>query len=119
MKLLIDAGADVNTRDVKGKSALYLAARSCFLEGVRLLLRTGVDVDATDDFGNSALMACVGSIQDAPMETMIVNTSLFCSCKSLLDVKVNPGTQMPVCVRLTSAGRSSCEPRERLQRERS
>ena len=57
VKLLIDAGADVNARedDEDGKTPL-LAACCCYNPDiVRALIEAGADVNAKDEFGRTAL----------------------------------------------------------------
>lgn len=49
---LILAGADVNVRDLSDWTPLIIAARSCNLEVVRLLLQSGADVQARDSASN-------------------------------------------------------------------
>lgn len=56
VKLLIDAGADVDARSEKGTTALMLAAKnSKGVDVINLLLEKGADVNARDDKGNTAL----------------------------------------------------------------
>lgn len=56
---LIAAGADVNSRDAYGATALMNAAHSGSIELVEALLAAGAEVDAKDELGWTALMkAC-------------------------------------------------------------
>lgn len=60
MTLLIDAGAEVNARVKRlGFTTLVLAARAYFIEGVKLLLKSGADVNAVDALA-TPLIAAVG-----------------------------------------------------------
>ncbi|MDR1303215.1 MAG: ankyrin repeat domain-containing protein [Puniceicoccales bacterium] len=56
VKLLLDAGADVNALDEEDCAALHLAAMKGHAEVVRALLRApGADANATDAYGRTAL----------------------------------------------------------------
>jgi len=56
LSVLLKAGADVNARDKKGKTALMYAADGfCSLDGLRLLLETGADPQLKDNQGQTAL----------------------------------------------------------------
>lgn len=56
LKALLASGADANTRDSEGVTALMLAANAGNLETVKTLLAAGADVSATDAAGWTALM---------------------------------------------------------------
>ena len=60
LKLLLGAGADVNTRSSHGETLLISAAQRGNIAAVDLLLRAGADVNAADCYGNTALMAAAG-----------------------------------------------------------
>ena len=49
VQVLIDAGADIDTKDDVGCSPLHLASRSGELTTVKMLVKAGADVRATDD----------------------------------------------------------------------
>ncbi len=51
VRLILDAGVDVNTRDSSGQTALMVAGSP---EVVRLLLKSGADLHATDSYGGDA-----------------------------------------------------------------
>lgn len=55
VNLLIDHGADVNSKNSHGKCALQSALIDAGYETVELLLRRGADVNAVDDEGTSVL----------------------------------------------------------------
>ena len=56
MKLLIDSGADVNAKTIKGKTALMDAAFIGKADTVKLLLVMGADINAKDEEQNTALI---------------------------------------------------------------
>ncbi|XP_052436061.1 ankyrin repeat and SAM domain-containing protein 4B [Carassius gibelio] len=64
-QLLLEKGADVNTRDDHGRTALSLACEHGHLDSVKLLVQFNADPELTDTWGNSALMyaACGGHSQ--------------------------------------------------------
>jgi uncharacterized protein len=58
---LLDKGADLNTRDVFGLTALMRGALNGHTEVVRYLLAKGANVNATNFVGTTALMHAAGS----------------------------------------------------------
>jgi ankyrin repeat protein len=58
-KLLLDAGADINAKDKKGRTALQLASFFGNLDTVAVLLERGCDIESRDDKGTTALMSAV------------------------------------------------------------
>ncbi len=74
MKLLINAGADVNTEDDEGITVLMWAILSYVeIEYIEMLIQKGADVNAKDGKGETALMRA--AIQDGSviLETLIKN----------------------------------------------
>ena len=55
IKRLIEAGADVNAKDVYGRSPLHYAVQENNVAITKLLLSVGAKVDAKDDDGSSPL----------------------------------------------------------------
>lgn len=55
IKALLDAGADVNTRDAQGMTALMAAAYTSQADTIRYLLSRGADLHTRDAEGNTAL----------------------------------------------------------------
>ena len=60
LKLLLEAGADVNVRSSYGETLLISAAQRGNVAALELLLHAGADVNFVDCYGNTALMAAVG-----------------------------------------------------------
>ena len=56
LKLLLEAGADVNVKNTYGYTPLMKAAFYGKLEVVKLLLESGADIEAKDKFGWTSLM---------------------------------------------------------------
>jgi len=61
VRALINAGANVNTTDPDGVTALILAARADLTESIKLLLAKGAEVNAKDRWGNSPLSSAFDS----------------------------------------------------------
>ncbi|WP_460201825.1 ankyrin repeat domain-containing protein [Scytonema sp. NUACC21] len=55
-KMLIAAGADINAKDINGRTPLILAAEFCNAEVAAILIQAGADINAKDNDGNTALM---------------------------------------------------------------
>lgn len=59
MEFLIGKGANVNARDVRGRTPLVQAVNLNFIEGVELLLAKGARVDETNNAGETPLITAV------------------------------------------------------------
>jgi uncharacterized protein len=59
MQFLIARGANVNTRDFKGATALVAACNLNFIEGVQLLVEQGARVDESNSAGETPLITAV------------------------------------------------------------
>ena len=57
VKLLLEKGANINTKDSEGWTPLHHAARSGNEEIIKLLLERGANVNATNNNGTTALMS--------------------------------------------------------------
>jgi ankyrin repeat protein len=70
IKLLLAAGATVNDKEIKGKTALHWAASQGDADGVKLLIEAGATVNAKDDKGVTPLalakqrLCCSGPFAD-------------------------------------------------------
>ena len=74
VKMLIDAGADVNAKvryihNLIG-TALHAASRSAHPEIVKVLLLSGANIHQNDDFGHTAIMAAAQSSGKKSVETI-------------------------------------------------
>ena len=56
VRSLLENGADINSKDGHGQTALMNAAHAGQVELVRLLIETGADLDTTAKYNLSALM---------------------------------------------------------------
>lgn len=61
---MIDDGADINTSDYNGRTALHIAAAAGHIETVRFLLKNGAQVYAVDRWGQTPLSDAVEAAQD-------------------------------------------------------
>ena len=56
LRRLLDAGANVNERDARGRNAVLAATQGGHVEAARLLISRGADVNAQDDIRDSAFL---------------------------------------------------------------
>jgi len=56
VKLLIEAGADINIKNNYGVTSLMLASEGGYKEIVKLLIEASADINAKNIFGDTALM---------------------------------------------------------------
>lgn len=59
LKLLIEAGANLNHRDATGSTATMKAASARWYEAVYLLLQSGADFRIEDNYGNHLAVTCL------------------------------------------------------------
>ena len=59
-RILIDAGADIETKDERGCSPLHSACNSGALDNVKMLVEAGAGVRVTDDEGSTCLQDAAG-----------------------------------------------------------
>jgi uncharacterized protein len=60
LKLLINAGGDINSKDSRGLTPLHEAARWGWNDVVEFLVANGADLDAKDNRGNTPIDAALG-----------------------------------------------------------
>lgn len=61
IKQALDQGADVNTKDRLGTTALHAAAFAGNSDAVKLLLEKGAHLDAKDRYGNTPLVVALAA----------------------------------------------------------
>ena len=60
VKILINAGADLNVKDRDGYTALHLAARNKRIEAVELLIKAGADLNTESERGDTPMDEALG-----------------------------------------------------------
>ena len=71
VRVLLDAGCDMNALDPYGQTAVMKAAHEGHVEVVRLLIERGANLNHTAKFGLSALMLAVISNHPKVVEQLI------------------------------------------------
>jgi ankyrin repeat protein len=69
-KMLIESGADVDSRDNSGTTPLMEAAVAAHLDVATLLFEKGADVNAISTDGRTALMGAVGADGDNDLKSL-------------------------------------------------
>jgi ankyrin repeat protein len=70
VKLLLNAGAEVNAADENRRTPLFVASRWCNSDVVKLLLRAGANVNAADFDGETPLQHACANNHDANGDTV-------------------------------------------------
>jgi ankyrin repeat protein/outer membrane biosynthesis protein TonB len=73
MSLLLEAGANPQAQDQRGRTPLMSAVQSRNAEAVRILVGTNVDVNARDQRQNTALVRAAGSFGDLVMVQTLIS----------------------------------------------
>ncbi|XP_003427275.1 serine/threonine-protein phosphatase 6 regulatory ankyrin repeat subunit C-like [Nasonia vitripennis] len=73
VKMLLNAGADVNSKDRYECSPIHCAVFTGDLELVKILIEAGADLDSQNDVGATALHAAV-LCRDEPMVELLLNS---------------------------------------------
>lgn len=85
-RLLLAAGADINSPNMNGESVLHLAIETANIAMVKLLLSSGVKVNRVDKHGRTALYGAAS----CQFSTIIAGGSIDKSTTTAIDL----GTQM-------------------------
>lgn len=80
----LDSGADVDFRDIDGRTALHVAACQGYANVVELLMRKGADVDTQDRWG-STVLRCV----DIPTFFFIVFQKKWLFWKKVFSIAIS------------------------------
>lgn len=98
VKMLLDAGADVNEKDIDDRTALILTSRPGNENIVKMLLAAGADVNAENKNKSSALLEAVGFRSENIIQELIIsgadinaqnydgNTALMLALQSYLNI---------------------------------
>ena len=108
VKMLLDQGADVNTCDSRGKTALMYAASADNAECVDVLLEAGADVNMSDARGITALMEASSAGNSVCVEKLLkegadvnINNSLSGDTALMSAVQMRSNMQRrEMCVKL-------------------
>jgi ankyrin repeat protein len=73
VKTLLDRGANVNERGMKGETALMMAAARGYVDVARVLVKSGADVAATCSAGLTALMSAASARQEEMVTFLLDN----------------------------------------------
>ena len=71
VKLLIETGADIESEDQHGRTALHFAARNKDPELLRILLLAGANTEKADNFGRTPLMKAAYSCRESSVGLLL------------------------------------------------
>ncbi len=74
--LLLESGADPNTKDAQSKTALELAAAGGHIETVEMLLQKGITIDWKTPYGNKVLLLAIKAGQSETV-AMLLKTVIY------------------------------------------
>jgi len=93
VKLLIKSGADLNSRDYDGKTALLYAANysenDSYLDVIKLLVEAGADINIPDNYGSTILHYIVHRQDDVNVETIKYLVSINFDINTTSDLNEN------------------------------
>jgi len=81
IETFISNGADINSKNSEGETALHLAARYGLIEITKSLLLNGADLNAYDNSGRNCLHTAVGS-NEYELVKMLLNHCSIASCQA-------------------------------------
>ena len=70
---LIDSGLNINRRDEKGRTLLFLLAAKRRIESIKILIKNGIDINAEDNYGKTVLSEAVNKIDGMMIRFLIEN----------------------------------------------
>lgn len=70
-ELLLEAGADINDREILGHTALHLAIKHRRYDRIEELLARGAEIDTNNDYGHSTLMTAISMGDVEMVETLL------------------------------------------------
>jgi len=77
LKLLIDAGADINAKDENGRTPLFGAIESNSRAMIELLVSLGAEVNAKDKNGKTLLATAIENSDDEIIATVLKNGGVY------------------------------------------
>jgi ankyrin repeat protein len=98
ISLLIQAGADVNSRDTNGQAPIFRAC-SAGTEAIRALAEAGADLNAKDRNGQTPLMSCFGNpavkaLVDAGADLTVRNPYGFTAAEEARNMGANDKAEL-------------------------
>lgn len=78
--LILDGKANVNHRDVCGRTPLMIATAAVCVEGMRVLLAHGADPNAVSDCGNTPLNIALYACDVAAVHTLVAHGARVSPC---------------------------------------
>ena len=82
LQLLLDDGADPDSPNAEGETALMLVARTGNVEAAKLLLKAGAKVDAREKWGGQTALIWAAAQNQPQMIEFLVSKGAACRCRS-------------------------------------
>ena len=78
LNLLLSLGADLNSKDLKGRTPLHYAAEYNYYEMAKVLIEVGADVSVVNIWGNTPLWVAVfnvkGNLSKHPLVRLLIDS---------------------------------------------